>query len=58
MIHATMNRLCPKDTKDEITHAKENILEDLQSKEMKQTFPFSCKNIRSLKEFANVLVIL
>lgn len=55
MIHASMNRLCPKVIKEEIIYAKENIFEDLHAKEMKQTFPHA--KISEHKVFAKLLVI-
>lgn len=48
-----MNRLCPKDIKEETTDVKENILENLQDKKMKQILPDA--EISKQNEFAKML---
>lgn len=49
----SMNRLCPKDIKEETTDVKENILENLQDKKMKQILPDA--EISKQNEFAKML---
>lgn len=52
-MYTSMNRLCPNDIKAEISDVHENILEDLQGKEIKQILPES--EISEHKEFAEVM---